>query len=62
MAALPSAWRSPVNGPGSDRCAAWTPDGTVFLFDSDRPGGFGSKDVWWVEVKDLVLATARGRP
>jgi len=51
-----------LNGSGSDRCAAWTPDGTVFLFDSDRPGGFGSKDLWWVEVKDLVLATARGSP
>ena len=31
-------------------------------YDSDRPGGFGSKDLWRVEVKDLVLATARGSP
>jgi len=37
-----------VNGPGNDRCAAWTPDGTLFLFDSDRADGFGSKDLWWV--------------
>lgn len=39
----------PVNGPGDDRCATWTPDGKVFLFDSDRAGGFGSKDLWWVQ-------------
>jgi WD40-like Beta Propeller Repeat len=51
-----------LNGPGSDRCAAWTPDGTVFLFDSDRPGGFGSKDLWWVHFQDVALATARGSP
>jgi hypothetical protein len=49
-----------LNGPGSDRCAAWTPDGTILLFDSDRPDGFGSKDLWWVKFKDLVLATAMG--
>ncbi|QCO98001.1 hypothetical protein FCN77_10100 [Arthrobacter sp. 24S4-2] len=40
-----------VNGPGNDRCGAWTSDGSVFLFDSDRVGGFGSKDIWWVQVK-----------
>jgi hypothetical protein len=43
-----------VNGPGNDRCAAWTPDGKVFLFDSDRAGGFGSKDLWWVYFKDVL--------
>jgi hypothetical protein len=37
-----------VNRSGNDRCAAWTPDGTIFLFDSDRAGDFGSKDLWWV--------------
>ncbi len=36
----------PVNGPGNDRCGSWTPDGKIFLFDSDRAGGFGSKDLW----------------
>jgi hypothetical protein len=40
-----------VNGPGTDRCAAWTPDGRIFLFDSDRAGGFGTKDIWWVPFK-----------
>jgi len=43
-----------VNGPGNDRCAAWTPDGKIFLFDSDRAGGFGSKDLWWVSLKDVL--------
>jgi hypothetical protein len=37
-----------VNGPGDDRCPAWTPDGTIFLFDSVRAGGLGGKDIWWV--------------
>jgi hypothetical protein len=43
-----------VNGPSNDRCAAWTPDGKIFLFDSDRAGGFGSKDLWWVSFKDVT--------
>ena len=38
----------PVNGPANDRCPVFTPDGTVLLFDSDRAGGFGSKDIWWI--------------
>jgi WD40-like Beta Propeller Repeat len=43
-----------VNGPGNDRCTAWTPDGKIFLFDSDRAGGFGSKDLWWVYFKNVL--------
>jgi hypothetical protein len=42
-----------VNGPSNDRCAAWSPDGQIFLFDSDRAGGFGSKDLWWASFKDV---------
>ena len=42
-----------VNGPGDDRCPVWTPDGKIFLFDSDRAGGFGSKDLWWVSFADV---------
>jgi hypothetical protein len=44
---------SVVNGPSNDRCAAWTPDSQIFLFDSDRAGGFGSKDLWWASFKDV---------
>jgi hypothetical protein len=42
-----------VNGPGDDRCPAWTPDFKFFLFDSVREGGFGARDIWWVYFKDL---------
>jgi len=44
----------PVNGPGNDRCPVWTPDGKIFLFDSTRAGGFGSRDLWWVYFKDVM--------
>lgn len=37
-----------VNSDKDDRCPAITPDGRIFLFDSERPGGHGSKDIWWV--------------
>ena len=42
-----------INGPGDDRCAAWTPDGKIFLFDSTRGDGFGSLDLWWVYFEDV---------
>lgn len=42
-----------INGPGDDRCPAWTPDGKIFLFDSTRGEGFGSLDLWWVYSKDV---------
>lgn len=43
-----------VNGPGDDRCPAWTPDLKIFLFDSVRKGGFGGRDIWWVNFKDVT--------
>jgi hypothetical protein len=42
-----------VNGPGDDRCPAWTPDLKIFLFDSVRKGGSGGRDIWWVYFKDI---------
>jgi hypothetical protein len=39
---------APVNGPGDDRCPAWTPDLKIMLFDSVREGGLGGRDIWWV--------------
>jgi hypothetical protein len=51
---------SPINGPANDRCAAWTPDGAIFLFDSDRPGGRGSKDLWWVYTKNVTSESPGG--
>ena len=43
-----------VNGPGDDRCPVWTPDLKIFLFDSVREGGFGSRDIWWVYFEDVM--------
>jgi hypothetical protein len=37
-----------VNSDKNDRCGAFTPDARFFLFDSDRKGGQGDKDLWWV--------------
>jgi hypothetical protein len=42
-----------INGPGDDRCPAWTPDGEIFLFDSTRVAGFGGMDIWWVYAKSV---------
>jgi len=42
-----------VNGPGDDRCPAWTPDEEIFLFDSTRGAGSGGMDIWWVYFKDI---------
>jgi len=42
-----------MNGPGDDRCPAWTPDFKIFLFDSTREDGFGSLDLWWVYFTDV---------
>jgi hypothetical protein len=43
-----------VNGPGDDRCAAWTLDSQRFLFDSRPVGSFGSPDLSWVYFKDVM--------
>ena len=54
-----------VNGPGDDRCPVWTPDLRIFLFDSVRAGGFGSRDIWWVYFDDVMgnpFATALATP
>ena len=43
-----------INGPGDDRCSAWTPDLKVFLIDSTRGSGFGGRDIWWAYFKDVL--------
>ena len=45
-----------VNSDKNDRCPALTPDSHVFIFDSDRPGGQGGKDLWWVYYDQLEHA------
>jgi hypothetical protein len=50
---------APINGPGNDRCPVLTPNGQIFVFDSDRSGGFGSKDIWWINYADVLAVEAR---
>jgi len=42
-----------INGSSDDRCAAWTPDLKIFLFDSTRLGGFGGRDIWWIYYSEV---------
>ncbi len=35
-----------INSDRDDRCPAFSPDHTVLYFDSERAGGYGSKDLW----------------
>ena len=37
-----------VNSDKDDRCLSFTPDFRIVIFDSERSGGQGSKDLWWV--------------
>lgn len=44
-----------VNSPRDDRCPAFSPDHSVFYFDSEREGGYGNKDIWsvpYAEIRD----------
>jgi Tol biopolymer transport system component len=42
-----------VNSERDDRCPAFSPDHSVFYFDSEREGGFGNKDLWWIPYADV---------
>jgi Tol biopolymer transport system component len=45
-----------VNSDRDDRCPALSPDLSVFYFDSERAGGYGSKDLWsipYVAIQDI---------
>jgi len=37
-----------INSDQHDRCPAFSPDFQYFYFDSERAGGFGNKDIWYV--------------
>ena len=47
-----------VNSESNDRCPAFSPDNTKFYFDSEREGGYGDKDLWWIDY-EVVTATSR---
>jgi len=42
-----------VNTEENDRCPAFSPDFQIFYFDSERAGGYGDKDIWWVYAENL---------
>ena len=48
-----------INGPEDDRCPTLTTDGRIFVFDSNRAGGYGSRDLWWVYFKDVTIAETK---
>ena len=42
-----------INTATSDRCPAFSPDFSLFYFDSERSGGQGSKDIWQVPYDSI---------
>lgn len=42
-----------INTETSDRCPAFSPDFSLFYFDSERSGGQGSKDIWRVPYDSI---------
>lgn len=47
---------APINSDTDDRCPSFTPDHQYFVFDSERAGGVGAKDLYWIPydaIKDL---------
>jgi hypothetical protein len=44
---------TPLNSDKNDRCGVFTPDKRIIVFDSERDGGFGNKDLWWMYYKNF---------
>ena len=42
-----------VNSDQHDRCPAFSPDFATFYFDSERAGGFGNKDIWYIPYSSI---------
>lgn len=42
-----------VNSDRHDRCPAFSPDFKTFFFDSERSGGFGNKDLWYLPYSSI---------
>ena len=42
-----------VNTETADRCPAFSPDYSLFYFDSERSGGKGEKDIWYVPYDSI---------
>ncbi len=43
-----------VNSESNDRCPAFSPDYRIFYFDSEREGGYGNKDLWWIDYERVT--------
>ncbi|MDE0394503.1 MAG: hypothetical protein OYK82_06970 [Gammaproteobacteria bacterium] len=46
-----------VNTETNDRCPAFSPDYTRFYWDTERAGGAGAKDLWWIATESLPGAS-----
>lgn len=46
-----------VNTETNDRCPAFSPDYTRFYWDTERAGGSGAKDLWWIATESLPGAS-----
>ncbi|PCJ25753.1 MAG: hypothetical protein COA96_06925 [SAR86 cluster bacterium] len=44
---------SAVNSEAQDRCPAFSPDHSLFYFDSTRKGGYGSLDLWYISYSEI---------
>ena len=42
-----------VNSDQADRCPAFSPNFEIFFFDSERAGGFGNKDLWYIPYSSI---------
>ncbi|MCP5347181.1 MAG: hypothetical protein R3F41_14465 [Gammaproteobacteria bacterium] len=42
-----------VNSDQHDRCPAFSPDLSTFFFDSERAGGYGNKDLWYIPYSSI---------
>jgi len=62
-----SPWAEPenlgptVNARGTEAEPALSPDGSTLYFASDRSGGFGGLDLWWVSVRPASGDMEEGR-
>jgi hypothetical protein len=44
---------TPLNSDKNDRCVMFTTDHRVVIFDSERDGGYGSLDLWWIFYENI---------
>ncbi len=42
-----------VNTEENGLCPAFSPDFRIFRFDSERHGGYGDKNLWWIFSENL---------